>query len=71
MAINFRRYQMLKDFLRTHDFLSDTYTFEGLNGGLIPPYFEFGHSHRLFNYHITHHFGIWEAGVQVVGLCRK
>ena len=67
MTINFRRYKALVDFMLIHNFLSDTYTFETLNGGLVPPYFEFGHTHRLFNYHITHHFGIWEDGKQVVG----
>jgi len=67
MNIKKRRYKLLVDFPLINRFLCETYNPITLSGGLIPPYFEFGHSHRRFNYHLTHKFGVWEDGDSIVG----
>jgi len=67
-AVKQRRYQMLTDYGRVYDFLAQTYDSSTLNGYLLPAYFEYGHTHRNFNYHLTHHIGLWEAGGAIVGI---
>jgi len=65
--MKFRRYKALIDFERVHRFLTETYDPTTLNSYLLPQYFEYGHTHRNFNHHLTHRFGIWEDCGEIVG----
>jgi hypothetical protein len=60
MSVKFRRYKLLVDFDRVNRYLADVYNMETLNGYLLPQYFEYAHTHTLFNYKLAHRFGLWE-----------
>ncbi len=68
MSITARRYKMLVDFERVHQFLTDTYDKETLNSYLLPQYFEYAHTHPYFNHKMTHRNGIWEDNGDIVGI---
>jgi len=68
MGITQRRYKALVDFPQVHRFLTETYDPASLNSYLLPQYFEYGHTHRSFNHHITHHIGLWEDNGEIVGI---
>jgi len=63
-----RRYKLLADFERVHRFLTDTYDRETLNSYLLPQFFEYAHTHPAFCHKLTHRFGFWEKGGELVGV---
>lgn len=63
-----RRYKILTDFERVHNFLDKTYDFVTLNSYLLPQYYEYAHTHPYFDYFMTHHFGLWEDDGIIVGI---
>jgi len=65
--ISHRRYKPLVDFTKVHAFLTETFDHVTLNSGLLPQYFEYGHTHRSFNNQLTHHMAVWEDGNIIVG----
>jgi len=66
--IKHRRYKALIDFPKVLQFLTMTYDITHLNSALLPQYFEYGHTHRLFNHALTHHIGLWEDNNLIVGI---
>jgi hypothetical protein len=68
MSVKFRHYKLLADFEKVNKYLTDVYTFETLNGYLLPQYFEYAHTHPLFNFKLTHRFGLWEDENELVGI---
>lgn len=68
MSIIKRRYSMLVDFQRVHDFLTDSYDRETLNSYLLPQYFEYAHHLQWFDWLRTHRFGLWEEDGEIVGI---
>ncbi len=68
MTIMKRPYKLLGDFQRVLDFLDDNYELETLNGYLLHPFFEYAHTHPIFNHSMTHRFGLWEEAGDLVGI---
>ncbi|MCL2064232.1 MAG: GNAT family N-acetyltransferase [Candidatus Cloacimonetes bacterium] len=68
MGITQRQYKLLGDFNKVLDYLTDVYNIETLNSYLLPQFFEYAHTHPLFNHKLTHRFGIWENNNDIVGL---
>lgn len=68
MDIVQRRYGLLADFPRVHEFLTEIYSLETLNSYLLPQFFEYAHTHPAFNHKLTHRFGLWEEGGEIVGI---
>lgn len=68
MSITKRRYCMLADFQKAHDFLTETYDKETLNSYLLPQYFEYAHCHSYFDAKRTHRMGVWEDDGYMVGI---
>jgi len=69
MSIAQRRYKLLTDFPKVHDFLTETYDPITLNSYLLPQYFEYAHVLPwFFNYSMSHRFGIWEDDGAIVGI---
>ncbi len=68
MALTQRRYKLMSDFAAVHRFLTDIYSLDTLNSYLLPPFFEYAHTHPMFNHKLTHRFGLWEDDGNVVGL---
>ncbi|NLO37199.1 MAG: GNAT family N-acetyltransferase [Clostridiaceae bacterium] len=66
--IPWRRYQLLKDFPSVYRFLGAVYRRDTLNSYLLPPFFEYAHTHPAFNNKQTHRFGLWEAGGKLVAI---
>lgn len=66
--IALRRYRLLSDFSRVHDFLADIYSVDTLNSYLLPQFFEYAHTHPFFNHKLTHRFGLWEDSGKLVGI---
>ena len=59
-----RRYKILEDFTRVHNFLTETYEFGSI---ILPQVFEYAHMHGAFEWFKTHHFGIWEDDGKIIG----
>lgn len=68
MRITQRRYKLLSDFQKVHDFLTETYDRETLNSMLLPQFFEYDHTHPAFNHKLTHRIGLWEQDKKLVGV---
>jgi len=68
MAITVRRYKLLADFEPVYRFLQETYDPVTLNSYLLPQYFEYAHTHPMFNHKLTHRFGLWEEGGAIVAV---
>ena len=68
MSVKFRRYKLLADFDKVNKYLTDVFNMETLNGYLLPQYFEYAHTHPLFNFKLTHRFGLWEDENELVGI---
>jgi len=68
MSVKFRRYKLLADFEKVNKYLTDAYNMETLNGYLLPQYFEYAHTHTLFNFKLAHRFGLWENENEIVGI---
>ncbi len=63
-----RRYKLLADFDKVRQFLDDIYNLDTLNSYMLPQFFEYAHTHPYFNHKLTHRFGLWEDGDDLVGL---
>ncbi len=63
-----RRYKLLFDFDNVHTFLEDMYNIESLNSYLLPQFFEYAHTNPAFCHKLTHRFGLWEKGEELVGV---
>ena len=61
-------YKLLGDFHRVSRFLQENYTLEQKNGYLVQPFFEYAHTHPMFNHSLTHRFGLWEEEGRVVAV---
>ena len=68
MSVKFRRYKLLADFYKVNKYLADVFNMETLNGYLLPQYFEYAHTHPLFNFKSAHRFGLWEAENELIGI---
>ncbi len=68
VSLTHRRYQLLRDFAPVHDFLTTTHSHTTLNSHLLPPFFEYAHTHPAFNHKLTHRFGLWEDQGEIVGV---
>lgn len=68
MSITKRRYSVLADFQRVHDFLTRSYDKETLNSYLLPQYFEYAHHLQWFDWLRTPRFGVWEEDGAIVGI---
>ncbi len=68
MTVTQRRYKLLSDFARVHTFLTEIYTLDTLNSYLLPQFFEYAHTHPMFNHKLTHRFGLWEDNGRLVGI---
>ncbi len=68
MSVQFRRYKLLADFDKVNKYLTNVYNIETLNSYLLPPYFEYAHTHPAFNHKLTHRFGLWEYENELVGI---
>lgn len=66
--INKRRYKLLTDFTQVHSFLTDIYSLDTLNSYLLPQFFEYAHTHPIFNRNLTPRFGLWENSGKPVGI---
>ncbi len=63
-----RSYKLLADFQSVSKFLQDNYDLEQKNGYLVQPFFEYAHTHPMFNHSLTHRFGLWEEEGRVVAI---
>jgi len=63
-----RRYKLLADFDKVHEFLTEIYSLDTLNSYLLPQFFEYAHTHPAFNHKLTHRFGLWEDGGKLTGV---
>ncbi|HOV69116.1 MAG TPA: hypothetical protein PLZ84_02195 [Clostridia bacterium] len=52
-----RSYRLLNDFNAVYRFLTDIYMLDTLNSYLLPPFFEYAHTHPFFNHKLTHRLG--------------
>jgi len=68
MNITCRPYRLLADFNKVMKYLTDVYDTETLNSYLFPQFFEYAHTHPAFNHKLTHRFGLWENGNELVGI---
>jgi hypothetical protein len=68
MSVKFRPYKLLADFEKVNKYLTDVFNMETLNGYLLPQYFEYAHTHPLFNFKLTHRFGLWEDENELIGI---
>ncbi len=68
MTINKRRYKLLSDFDKVAEFLDREYEVSHLNGHLLRPFWEYGHTHPAFEHNLTHRFGLWEDEGELVGV---
>jgi len=68
MSVKFRRYKLLADFDKVNKYLTDVFNMETLNGYLLPQYFEYAHTHPLFNFKSAHRFGLWEDENELIGI---
>jgi GNAT superfamily N-acetyltransferase len=68
MPITQRRYKILADFQRVHDFLTDTFDLETLNSYLLPQYWEYAHALQWFDYIRTARMGLWEDDGAIVAI---
>ena len=68
MKVTQRRYKLLTDFTLVYKFLTDTYSLDTLNSYLLPQFFEYAHTHPMFNHKLTHRFGLWEDSGKLVGI---
>jgi len=68
MSVKFRPYKLLADFDKVNKYLTDVFNMETLNGYLLPQYFEYAHTHPLFNFKLAHRFGLWEDENELIGI---
>jgi len=68
MSVKFRNYKLLADFDKVIKYLTDVFNIETLNGYLLPQYFEYAHTHPLFNFKLAHRFGLWKNENELVGI---
>ncbi len=63
-----RSYRMLQDFQRVESFLRKEYQKKDHNGYLLPEFWEYAHTHPMFNPYKAHRMGIWEEEGEPVGI---
>lgn len=68
MNIQFRNYQLLRDFERVSEFLRGNFTKYQQNGNVQQPFWEYAHVHPYFNHKLAHRFGIWEENGQILAV---
>jgi GNAT superfamily N-acetyltransferase len=68
MGIIQKRYDILSDFHKVYQFLTDTYDFETLNSYLLPQYWEYAHYLQWFDYIRAHRIGLWEEDGRLVAI---
>jgi len=68
MSIKQRRYKLHADFEKVYRFLQETYDPITLNSYLLPQFFEYAHTHPLFDHKLTHRFGLWEDNGVLCGV---
>ncbi len=64
-----RPYRVLSDFGAVYRFLTDTYSDKELNGMMLPQFFEYAHTHPLFNKNLTHRMTLWEDEGCIIAFC--
>lgn len=68
MSVECRRYKLLGDFEKVCKYLADQFNNVDFNGYLVQPFFEYAHTHPIFNHKLTHRFGVWEDNGILVGI---
>lgn len=68
MSILVRRYKLLADFERVSQFIRMNFDRYQLGGNIPQPFWEYAHTHPLFNHSLTHRFGIWEENGDIIGV---
>lgn len=70
MSITKRRYKILTDFTKVHAFLTDIYSIDKkiMNSYLLPQFFEYAHSHSMFNSKFTHCNMLWELDGELIAI---
>lgn len=68
MSIVLRNYKLLSDFEPVNEFLRQNFTKYQQNGNFQQPYWEYAHTHPMFNHKVTHRNGIWEEDGQIVAV---
>lgn len=68
MKPTFRNYKALQDFGSVYRFLESIYSLYHLNSYLLPQFFEYAHTHSMFDLKRTHRFGLWEDSSGLVGI---
>ena len=63
-----RRYKLLSDFVKVYKYLEDIYDINTVNSCLLPPFFEYAHTHPAFDHKMTHRFGLWEDKDELVAV---
>lgn len=63
-----RRYRLLGDFHKVCQFIDDNFTMDTLNSYLLRPFYEYAHTHPAFKHKLTHRFGLWEDGDELVAI---
>ena len=58
MPVSQRKYKLLSDFARVSDFYAANY--RPYNWTVTRPYFEYAHTHGMFEWMNAHHMGVWE-----------
>ena len=66
--ITVRSYRMLQDFQRVETFLRKEYQKTDHNGYLLPEFWEYAHTHPMFNPYKAHRMGLWEEEGELVGI---
>lgn len=66
--ITVRNYRMLQDFQLVDALLNKEYQKNDHNGYLLPEFWEYAHTHPMFNPYKAHRMGIWEEKKDLVGI---
>lgn len=66
--ITMRNYRMLEDFQRVESLLKKEYQKKDHNGYLLPEFWEYAHTHPMFNPYKAHRMGIWEEEGELVAV---
>jgi len=68
MGLIQRHYKLWGDFSKVLKYLTDVYNIETLNSYLLPQFFEYAHTHPMFNHKLTNRFCLWEDNNEIVAL---
>ncbi len=66
--ITVRNYRLLQDFQRVESFLKKEYQRKDHNGYFLPEFWEYAHTHPMFNPYKAHRMGIWEENGEILGV---